>query len=184
MGCLFGVKRKLSETDEFQKANIIPRTIRIEENGRVKESISFPYFKYTDIVNQDWENCDLKEELETTKYMFFIFKKEHSEYVFKGIKLWNMPEMDIESYVMEMWKNTYNTIKTGDIVKEIKNGKRKTNFVGMKDNRVCHVRPHGRNANDVCKLPTPDKLTGANEYTKHCFWLNNTYIKEIFEEYI
>lgn len=181
---MFGVKSKLSETDEFQKANIIPRTIRIEENGRVKESISFPYFKYTDIVNQDWENCDLKEELETTKYMFFIFKKEHSEYVFKGIKLWNMPEMDIESYVMEMWKNTYNTIKTGDIVKEIKNGKRKTNFVGMKDNRVCHVRPHGRNANDVCKLPTPDKLTGANEYTKHCFWLNNTYIKEIFEEYI
>lgn len=181
---MFNVKSKLSETEEFQKAKIIPKTIRIEENGRIKESISFPYFKYTEIVNQDWETSDLREELETTKYMFFIFKMENGEYIFKGIKLWNMPEIDIETSVMEMWKKTYNTIKTGNIVKSIENGIRKTNFVGMSENNVCHVRPHGRNANDVCKLPVADKLTGATEYTKHCFWINNNYIRKIFNEYI
>ena len=181
---MFNVKSKLAETEEFQKAKIIPKTIRIEENGRIKESISFPYFKYTELVKQDWENSDLKEELETTKYMFFIFKMDNGEYVFKGIKLWNMPEMDIETSVMEMWKKTYNTIKSGNIVKSIENGYRTTNFVGMSENLVCHVRPHGRNAKDVCELPVPDKLTGATEYTKHCFWINNTYIKEIFKEFI
>lgn len=181
---MFNVKSKLSETEEFQKAKIIPKTIRIEENGRIKESISFPYFKYTEIVNQDWENSDLREELETTKYMFFIFKMEDGEYIFKGIKLWNMPEIDIETSVMEMWKKTYNTIKTGNIVKSIENGIRKTNFVGMSENNVCHVRPHGRNASDVCKLPVADRLTGATEYTKHCFWINNNYIRKIFNEYI
>ena len=181
---MFNVKSKLSETEEFQKAKIIPKTIRIEENGRIKESISFPYFKYTEIVNQDWETSDLREELETTKYMFFIFKRENGEYIFKGIKLWNMPEVDIETSVMEMWKKTYNTIKTGNIVKSIENGIRKTNFVGMRENNVCHVRPHGRNANDVCKLPVADRLTGATEYTKHCFWINNNYIRKIFNEYI
>lgn len=181
---MFNVKSKLSETEEFQKAKIIPKTIRIEENGRIKESISFPYFKYTEIVNQDWETSDLREELETTKYMFFIFKMENGEYIFKGIKLWNMPEIDIETSVMEMWKKTYNTIKTGNIVKSIENGIRKTNFVGMSENNVCHVRPHGRNASDVCKLPVADKLTGATEYTKHCFWINNNYIRKIFNEYI
>ena len=181
---MFNVKSKLSETEEFQKAKIIPKTIRIEENGRIKESISFPYFKYTEIVNQDWETSDLREELETTKYMFFIFKMENGEYIFKGIKLWNMPEIDIETSVMEMWKKTYNTIKTGNIVKSIENGIRKTNFVGMSENNVCHVRPHGRNANDVCKLPVADRLTGATEYTKHCFWINNNYIRKIFNEYI
>ncbi len=181
---MFNVKSKLSETEEFQKAKIIPKTIRIEENGRIKESISFPYFKYTEIVNQDWETSDLREELETTKYMFFIFKMENGEYIFKGIKLWNMPEFDIETSVMEMWKKTYNTIKTGNIVKSIENGIRKTNFVGMSENSVCHVRPHGRNASDVCKLPVADRLTGATEYTKHCFWINNNYIKKIFNEYI
>ena len=181
---MFNVKGKLAETDEFKKANIIPKTIRIEENGRIKESISFPAFKFTDIVEQDWETCDLREDLETTKYMFFIFKKEKDEYVFKGIKLWNMPEMDIETFVMEMWKRTYNTIKTGNIVKYIKDGKRKTNFVGMSENKVCHVRPHGRDSKDTTVLPVPDKLTGATEYTKQCFWINNSYIKEIFKDFI
>lgn len=181
---MFNVKGKLSETEEFQKAKIIPKTIRIEENGRIKESISLPYFKYTEIVNQDWETSDLREELETTKYMFFIFKRKNGEYIFKGIKLWNMPEVDIKTSVMEMWKKTYNTIKTGNIVKSIENGIRKTNFVGMSENNVCHVRPHGRNANDVCKLPVADRLTGATEYTKHCFWINNNYIRKIFNEYI
>ena len=181
---MFNVKSKLSETEEFQKAKIIPKTIRIEENGRIKESISFPYFKYTDIINQDWESSDLREELETTKYMFFVFKKSGNNYIFKGIKLWNMPEFDIETSVMEMWKSTYNTIKSGNIIKSITNGIRKTNFVGMSENNVCHVRPHGRNSKDICKLPVADKLTGANEYTKHCFWINNKYIKEIFKEFI
>ena len=178
---MFNVKSKLAETEEFQKAKIIPKTIRIEENGRIKESISFPYFKFTELINQDWETSDLKEELETTKYMFFIFKKEKGEYVFKGIKLWNMPELDIETSVMEMWKKTYNTIKSGNIVKSIENGYRTTNFVDMSDNLVCHVRPHGRNAQDTCKLPVPDKLTGATEYTKHCFWINNKYLENIID---
>ena len=180
---MFNVRGKLRETEEFQKANIIPKTIRIEENGRIKESISFPAFKFTDIVEQDWETCDLREELETTKYMFFVFKKENNDYIFKGIKLWNMPELHIETFVMEMWKKTYNTIKTGNIVRYIKDGKRKTNFVGMSENEVCHVRPHGRDSRDVAKLPVADKLTGANEYTKQCFWINNRYIKEIFKEF-
>ncbi len=181
---MFNVKGNLGKTEEFQKANIIPKTIRIEENGRIKESISFPAFKFINIIKQKWETCDLREQLETTKYMFFIFKKEKNEYVFKGIKLWNMPEFDIESSVMEMWKSTYNTIRNGNIVKYIKKGKRKTNFVGMSENEVCHVRPHGRNANDTFELPVSDKLTGETKYTKQCFWINNNYIKNIFNEFI
>ena len=180
---MFNVQSKLADTEEFQKANIIPKTIRIEENGRIKESISFPAFKYTELINQNWEDSDLREQLETTKYMFFVFKKNKGEYIFKGIKLWNMPETDIETSVMEMWKKTYNAISTGNIVKSITNGIRKTNFPGMSENEVCHVRPHGRNAKDTAPLPVADKLTGATKYTKHCFWINNKYIKDLFIEF-
>ena len=180
---MFNVKGRLSDTEEFQKANIIPRTIRIEESGKIKESLPFPTFKFTDILKEEWNNCKLKEELETTKYMFFVFKKENNDYIFKGIKLWNMPQLDIDTYVKSMWINTYNIIKSGNIIKSIDNGIRKNNFPGISDNKVCHVRPHARDSKDTYPLPVNDILTGVSEYTKQCFWLNNTYIEDILEEY-
>lgn len=181
---MFGVKGNLNETEEFLKANIISKTVRIEENGRIKESMSFPAFKYMDLITQEWETSDLREALESTKYLFFVFKKENDEYVFKGIKLWNMPELIIDTEVQTMWKRTVDTIKSGNIVKNISNGFRETNFPGSAENKVCHVRPHARDAMDTYPLPIADKLTGSTEYTKHCFWINNIYISEILKEFI
>lgn len=182
---MFNVKSKLKETEEFQKANIIPKTIRVEENGNIKESVSFPYFNFEKILKTDFENSELREELETTKYMFFIFKKENKEYVFKGIKLWNMPESTINTVVKNMYNKTRKIIETGNIVHHIdKYGKRITNFPGINDNGVCHVRPHGRNAKDTIPLPVKDKVTNSSEYTKQCFWINNTYIKDIIKDFI
>ena len=182
---MFNVKTKLKDTDEFTKANIIPKTIRVETNGRIIESMSFPYFKFDEIINTDFEDSDLKEELETTKYMFFIFKKENSEYVFKGIKLWNMPELIIESKVKSMYEKTQDIIRNGNIVNHIdENGRRITNFPGISDNGICHVRPHGRNSKDTIPLPVKDKVTGATKFTKQCFWFNNNYLKEIITEFL
>ena len=181
---MFGVKGNLNETEEFLKANIIPRTVRIEETGNIKESMPFPSFKFTDIVKQSWEESDLKQTLETTKYLFFVFKKEKDDYIFKGIKLWNMPEILLENEVKEMWIKTKSVIENGNIVKEVDDkGNRFTNFPGMKENRVCHVRPHARDKFDTYPLPVSDKLTGENEYMKHCFWINDKYLEEILKEF-
>lgn len=182
---MFNVKSKLRETDEFQKANIVPRTVRVEENGRIKESLPFPYFNFESFKTTDWENSELKEELETTKYMFFVFKKKNGDYIFSGIKLWNMPESIIENQVKNMWNKTKDVILSGNIVKSIdNNGKRETNFPGMSDNGICHVRPHAKDSKDTLPLPVIDKLTGLTKYTKHCFWINNKYIEEILNEII
>jgi len=181
---MFGVKGSLNETEEFLKANIIPKTVRIEENGRIKESMSFPAFKYIEIINQEWETSELRESLESTKYLFFVFRMDNNEYVFKGIKLWNMPELVIDNEVQIMWQKTVDIIKSGNIVKSITNGIRETNFPGVAQNKVCHVRPHARDAQDTYPLPVVDKLTGLTDYTKHCFWFNRGYLEEILEEYI
>lgn len=182
---MFDVKGNLSETDEFLKANIIPRTIRIEKSGRIKESMPFPAFKFTEIVQQSWETSEFRNELESTKYMFFVFKMTDNGYVFKGIKLWNMPERDIETEAKTVWESTYTCIATGNIVKKIdKNGNRITNFPGMMDNKVCHVRPHARDSKDTFELPVTDKLTKLMKYTKHCFWINNKYLEELLKEFM
>lgn len=179
---MFNLKGNLSETDEFLKANITPRTIRVEENGKIIESLPLPTFKYTDIVREKWETCELKEVLETTKYMFFIFKNNGSDYIFNGIKLWNIPETILENNVKNVWIRTKHTIQTGKIVKEVLPNKRLTNFPGMSEDDFCHVRPHAKNANDTYELPVADIVTGLTSYTKHCFWINNKYLEKIVNE--
>ena len=109
---------------------------------------------------------------------------ENNEYIFKGIKLWNMPEMVIDNEVQTMWQKTVDVIKSGNIVKSVDKGYRETNFPSVSDNKVCHVRPHARDAQDTYPLPVADKLTGATEYTKHCFWINNSYLEELLKEFI
>jgi hypothetical protein len=87
-----------------------------------------------------------------------------------------------------MWLKAKCIIKNGNIVKEIKfdkNNKQKrlTNFPNKKCNHISHVRPHAQNSNDTYPLPKIDKITQAKEYTKHCFWLNASYVKdEIFSK--
>ena len=84
-----------------------------------------------------------------------------------------------------MWEKTKNIILNGNIVKRVDAfGNRETNFPGMSENPVCHVRPHAQNAADTNQLPVVDKYTGVSENTKHCFWLNNKYIEKVLEEYI
>ena len=54
----------------------------------------------------------------------------------------------------------------------------------MNENDVCHVRPHGINANGIAILLVPDKLAGAVRYTKQCFWINNSHNVKIFNDFI
>ncbi len=49
---MFGVKSNLREMDEFLKANIILRTIRIEKSGKIKKSMPFPALKFAEIACQ------------------------------------------------------------------------------------------------------------------------------------
>lgn len=179
---MLGVKGRVASTDEFVKANIVPKTIRINEKGKIIESMSFPAFKYVEIVSQKWEESELYEMFSTTKFMFAVFKEFNGEYHFERIKFWNMPTNILNTEVKEIWKKTVDVVANGNVVAGIKNDKRITNFPGMKESEICHVRPHGRNAADTYPLPVKDNLTGALKYTKHCFWLNNAYILKIINE--
>ena len=187
LAAMLGIKGSVSETDEFQKAGIQVKTIRVQENGSIKESMSFPYFEFNDIFIQDWEDSDLRNMFATTKYMFVIFKEKAGELYFERVKFWHMKESDLDEVVRPVFERLKEIISTGKIVSHItKNsaGKliRHTNFPGMSDNPIVHVRPHARDANDTCDLPVKDRLTGLTAFTKQCFWLNSSYVRSIIEE--
>jgi DNA mismatch repair protein MutH len=168
------------EIEEFEKAEVIVKTVRLKENDLPKEDISFPNFKYEEIVNQDWEDSDFKDVLEH-KFLFVFFQFQNDKLILRKVKFWNMPYLDLIE-VEKVWTKTKQIVAEGEIVKEIKtnkNGKeiRFTNFPSKKFSSISHVRPHATNALDTYQLPKKDKLTNLNEYTKHCFWLNNSYVK-------
>jgi DNA mismatch repair protein MutH len=169
------------EIEEFAKAEIIVKTVRLKENNLPKEDISFPNFKYAEIVKEEWDDSDFKDILEH-KFLFVFFQFEKEELVLRKVKFWNMPYDDILE-AEKVWLKTKDIVSKGKIVKEFKTNKkgkisRVTYFPNKKFNHVSHVRPHTTNSLHTYPLPTKDKFTNAKEYTKHCFWLNNTYVRD------
>lgn len=65
--------------EEFEKADVQVKTIRLKVNDLPKEDISFPTFKYKELIETDWEDSDFKNILESK--FFFVF------YQFEGKNL-------------------------------------------------------------------------------------------------
>lgn len=169
---MLNVSGRIAYTEEFQKAGIVPKTIRVQYNGKIKESMSFPTFDFIELSNEEvWEDSELYNYLAPTKFMFVIFQqRSDGEYVFERVMFWNIPNDDLEE-VHIVWQRTRDTVRNGVQLIQTPSGV-SNDLPKQSQNRVSHVRPHGKNASD--KLPLPD----GRMMTKQCFWLNNTYIKE------
>ncbi len=172
---MLGVSGKIACTDEFQSANIIPKTIRVQRNGHIKENMSFPTFKFTEIINETWEDSKLRAYLEPAKFLFVIFRENTAgEYVFERLKFWNIPMEDLEE-VHKVWERTRQVIKNG-VLLSYDGRVTHNNFPKTTENRVSHVRPHAKDSSDT--YPLPD----GREMPKQCFWLNRAYIEDIIAD--
>lgn len=197
---MLGLSGKITNSEEFKKAGIVPKTIRLYPNGMPKESMSFPTFDFIQLTNQSWEESEFYETLSTTKFMFVIFQSEETDnpaemvhsysvaggrreqvapkgvtgFKFKKVMFWNMPNEDLEE-AHRVWERTVSTIKNGIVLIPTPQGT-KNNLPKMTESFVAHVRPHGKDSND--KLPLPD----GRMMTKQSFWLNAKYIKEQIEK--
>lgn len=152
--------------EEFEKANIKVKAIRLNSNGMPKEHMSFPTFKYTEIIKENWETSELYETFSTTKYLFIIYQyTEENTLVFKKAMFWNVPAQDINTEIKKVWSETVTKIKNNEY----------NNLPKASESAILHVRPHGQNKNDTYQ--TPDGKTAI----KRCFWLHKKYIKEQIE---
>lgn len=180
--------------EELEKANITLKAVVLEPNSKLKESISFPAFDFSEVAYGVWydeekeEMSTLLEQLETRKFLFVVFRKQSGKdtIILEKVFFWNFPMTDLPK-AQDVWEKTSELIREGKIVKNIKKGRsgkeiRETFFPGSTYNGVVHVRPHGQNKKDVSTLPVPDIKTGANEYTKQCFWLNAEYIQRVIQD--
>ena len=173
---MLGIKGKIAYTDEFQKACIVPKTIRVQRSGKIKESMSFPAFDFINLSREtEWEESELYNYIAPTKFLFVIFhENDHGEYVFERVKFWNIPNDDLDE-VRCVWERTVKTIRKGVRFKFTPKGV-KNDLPKQSESNVAHVRPHGKDSND--KLPLPD----GRMMTKQCFWLNRDYVEKQVKE--
>lgn len=165
---MLGIKGNHAE--EFEKANIVVKTIRIEKNNKIKENMSFPTFKFKELVEEEWDDSTFGNYLRETRFLFVVYKfDQNDELRLKGCQFWNIPYNDLEGNVKAVWEKTKQVLCKGLEI-EKRNGKNYNNFPKASENSVCHVRPHARNAQDTYELPD------GRQYPKQCFWLNNSYI--------
>lgn len=166
---MLGVEGKIAYTDEFLKAGIVPKTIRVEMNGTIRENMSFPTFDFIELSKETWEESTLYNYLAPTKFLFVVFQEVRTGvYALSRAMFWNIPNNDLEE-VHRVWERTVSTIRKGVILINTPRGV-SNNLPKQSESPVAHVRPHGRDGND--RLPLPD----GRMMTKQCFWLNNSYI--------
>lgn len=184
VSALLGIKgTRLDNIEEFTKANIQFKTIRLEPNGKPEQSMSFENIDFNEWTSQSWENSFLRERFYETKFLFVIFefketkaKNPNRELYLKGIKLWNMPAQTIENEMKQLWEEVNKVIKDGIQIEYKKRGNKKVetnNLPKSKFNGVAHIRPKGKDGSDKVTLPD------GTQITKQCYWLNNTYIADI-----
>lgn len=189
---------KSNKAKEFEKAQIILKTIRIEENGKIRESMSFPNLNFIDFAHEEnWENSDLYDYLSSTKFLFVIYKRHQDKWILKGAQYWNMPSGDLE-IAGEEWEKYHDTVCEGihfEII-STKSGNKivKNNLPNKKDMSIIHIRPHTQKTYYVFKngetlgnggISNSDLLPNGERMTKQSFWLNNDYVlKQIDEKYI
>ena len=178
---MLGIKGNHAE--EFLKANIVVKSIRLELNGTMKESISLPPFSFKQLVTEKFEESSFCEYFEETKFLFVMYKSNGTNYVLQGAQLWNMPISDLYGDAQIGWQKIHDKIQSG-INYKIENDRVINDLPNKSDNRILHIRPHAAKAayklnngymiGDIQK--NANQLPNGEWMTTQSFWLNNNYI--------
>lgn len=155
------VKNKIQE---FEKADVQMKTIRLQSNGNIKESMSFAQIQYKTIINEEWEESYWYGML-TKRFFFVTFQQDdNGVYRLNGVKFWTMPADDLK-IAKFFWIDTKHKIVNNDF----------KNFMKISDDKICHVRPKGANSTDLMET------NHGTWEKKMSYWLNSSYIKEVIK---
>lgn len=162
-----GICSNVNRSEEFLKAGLTMKTIRVQANGNIKESMSFENIDYLEVAECDnWFDSRLYE-LYSGRFMFVIFKEQtqgKENYVLDSVFFWTMPQKDLE-VAETYWQHIRKNVLEGKI-------DAKYWWKGA-DGRKFHVRPKGQKATDL--TPAPNGTLAK----KYCYWFNNDYVKQI-----
>ena len=167
-----------SYIEEFSKAEIKIKTIRLNSKNMPHEDVSLSStLIFEEIIDEDWDNSRYKNFIDN-KFLFIFFKESAKGFVLDKISYWNINNEDLKE-AKRVWEIAKNRIKNGQIINYFDSRNRAISYFPKSvDSYMAHVRTKGRDNKDTAKLPVKDKLTGAEDFPKHCFWFNKEYIRD------
>jgi DNA mismatch repair protein MutH len=163
-----GKRTNINATEEFLKSGLMMKAIRVQANGRIKESMAFENINYKEVYKEENEWIDSRcYDIFTSRFLFVIFREQtqnSGDYVLDKIFFWTMPSADL-NVAEEYWKNIKQCVNDNHIAPEY--------FWKIGDHKLFHVRPKGRDVEDLAPNPHGGKAR------KYCYWFNNEYITDI-----
>lgn len=176
-------KNKAKIINLLDSFSCVIKTVNLEWNNLLKESMSLNVFKYNDIYEEDRDTSTLRQYFLRVTFVFVVFKKDGHDCHLENIKVWKMPLNVLDGGVRDTWIKTKELISAGKIVNYIdKRNRFITYFPTSGDTKFIHVRPHAQNREDTLPLPIKDRVTGRESFVKHSFWLNSSFVRKIVVE--
>lgn len=160
----------INRSEEFIKAGLTMKTIRVQQNGSIKEAMSFENIDYIEVAEcENWFDSRLYE-LFSSRFMFVVFKEMHKgqeDYVLDDIFFWTMPQSDL-SWAESYWNHIKDNVLNDHISEQY--------WWKGKDKKKFHVRPKAQKSEDLA--PTPN----GGYAKKFCYWFNNEYVRNIIDK--
>ena len=182
---ILGVKS--NNVEEFIKSDTIVKTIRVEANGKIRESMSFPAIKFKEFALEEWEESEIYQYFSEKRFLFVVYRHDGMEYKLDKAMFWNMPMADLEGIGKEEWLANQKVVKEG-VELTPKGNRVLNNFPKAKDTKIFHLRPHASKSvyeingevfgNGILHRDS-DELPNGDRMVKQCFWLNNKYLEKI-----
>lgn len=162
-----GKYSNINRSEEFLKAGLTMKTIRVQYNSSIKEAMSFENIDYIEIAECDnWLESRLYE-LFSSRFMFVVFREQHEgseDYALNDVFFWTMPQADL-CWAENYWEHIRTNVINEQISQEY--------WWKAKDKKKFHVRPKAQKATDMAPTHT------GGQAKKFCYWFNNDYVREI-----
>lgn len=165
-----GTAFNVNKTEEFLKAGMMMKVIRVQANGIIREAMAFENIDYKEVYeNEEWIRSRLYE-IFSGRFLFVVFKEQHkntADYILENAFFWTMPQSDL-AIAEQYWQHIRTNVVNNHIDHQY--------FWKQQDNRLFHVRPKAAKAADRTANPLGENFAPCKKF---CYWFNNDYVRKI-----
>lgn len=153
---------------EFAELGIEVKIVRTNAAGMPYESMSFPAFRYRELIEEEWEDSDLLARLKRLLILPMVGPKGQDatdECVLRDPFFWS-PDAEQLAGIRAEWEMYRDLVRDGHAA----------NLPTGKQTRYIHVRPKAANRLDTDDAPFVGPLV------RKCFWLNRHLVQHLLSE--